>query len=60
MKSQLNLKHVFLCGILTTQVARNLCAAGHEVHIVTAAPEFVFKRDIPFAKLYIRKVDHMT
>ncbi|KAG0616552.1 hypothetical protein M758_5G124600 [Ceratodon purpureus] len=38
------------------EVARHLCLAGHEVHIVTAAPEFVFKRDIPSPKLHIRKV----
>jgi hypothetical protein len=37
-------------------VARHLCLAGHEVHIVTAAPEFVFTRDIPSRKLHIRKV----
>lgn len=38
------------------EVARHLCLAGHEVHIVTAAPEFVFKRDITSPKLHIRKV----
>lgn len=38
------------------QVARHLCLAGHEVHIVSAAPEFVFKRDIPSPKLHIRNV----
>jgi hypothetical protein len=38
------------------EVARHLCGAGHEVHIVTVAPEFVFRRDIPSPKLHIRKV----
>ncbi len=38
------------------QVARHLCGAGHEVHVVTVAPEYVFRRDIPSPKLHIRKV----
>ncbi|CAK9216976.1 unnamed protein product [Sphagnum jensenii] len=38
------------------EVARHLCGAGHEVHVVTVAPEYVFRRDIPSPKLHIRKV----
>ena len=37
-------------------MARHLVMAGHEVHIVSAAPEFVFKRDIASPKLHIRRV----
>ncbi len=45
-----------VCVCYVGQVARHLCGAGHEVHIVTVAPEFVFRRDIPSPKLHIRKV----
>jgi L-arabinokinase len=41
-------------------VARHLCAAGHEVHIVTGVPEFVFRKDIRSPKLHIRKVKMAT
>ena len=40
-------------------MARHLCKAGHVVHIVSGAPEFVFRRDIPSPKLYIRNVKHI-
>ena len=38
------------------QLARHLCMAGHVVHIVSGAPESVFRRNIPSPKLYIRNV----
>ncbi len=48
--------HECVCVCYVGQVARHLCGAGHEVHIVTVAPEYVFRRDIPSPKLHIRKV----
>lgn len=48
--------HECVCVCYVGQVARHLCGAGHEVHVVTVAPEFVFRRDIPSPKLHIRKV----
>lgn len=48
--------HGFGHATRVVEVARHLCAAGHEVYIVTGAPEFVFKRDIPSSRLHIRKV----
>lgn len=41
---------------LLCQVVRHLIAMGHEVHVVTAAPDFVFTREIQSPNLYIRKV----
>lgn len=38
------------------QVARHLIAAGHVVHIVTGAPDFVFTSEIRSPNLHIRKV----
>ena len=38
------------------QVVRHLVAAGHDVHVVTAAPEFVFTTEISSPCLHIRKV----
>jgi hypothetical protein len=37
-------------------VVRHLVAAGHDVHVVTAAPEFVFTTEIASPSLHIRKV----
>jgi L-arabinokinase len=37
-------------------VVRHLVAAGHDVHVVTAAPEFVFTIEIASPSLHIRKV----
>lgn len=38
------------------QVARNLILAGHYVHVVTGAPEYVFTNVIQSPRLFIRKV----
>ncbi|KAJ7521489.1 hypothetical protein O6H91_19G056700 [Diphasiastrum complanatum] len=48
--------HGFGHATRVVEVARHLVCAGHEVHIVTGAPEFVFKREIPSSRLHIRKV----
>lgn len=38
------------------QVVSHLIAAGHDVHVVTGAPEFVFTTEISSPNLHIRKV----
>lgn len=38
------------------EVVRHLVAAGHDVHVVTGAPDFVFTSDIQSPNLHIRKV----
>eukprot|EP00850_Spirogloea_muscicola_P015687 SM000122S25794 [mRNA] locus=s122:376915:386453:+ [translate_table: standard] len=38
------------------EVARHLVAAGHEVHVVTGAPAYVFERDIASPALRVRQV----
>lgn len=38
------------------QVVRHLIAAGHDVHVVTGAPDFVFTSEIESPRLKIRKV----
>ncbi|KAL5222510.1 hypothetical protein ABZP36_027223 [Zizania latifolia] len=38
------------------QVVRLLIATGHDVHVVTSAPEFVFTTEIKSPNLHIRKV----
>jgi hypothetical protein len=37
-------------------VVRHLIGAGHDVHVVTAAPEFVFTTEIDSPCLHIRRV----
>jgi L-arabinokinase len=37
-------------------VARHLIDAGHDVHVVTGAPDFVFTSEIESPRLFIRKV----
>ena len=39
-----------------SQVVRHLIGAGHDVHVVTAAPEFVFTTEIDSPRLHIRRV----
>lgn len=39
-----------------SQVVRHLIAAGHDVHVVTGAPDFVFTSEIKSPRLFIRKV----
>nr|CAB3503737.1 unnamed protein product [Digitaria exilis] len=41
---------------LSFPVVRHLVAAGHDVHVVTAAPEFVFTTEISSTCLHIRRV----
>ncbi|PKU72298.1 L-arabinokinase isoform X2 [Dendrobium catenatum] len=48
--------HGFGHATRVVDVVRHLVEAGHEVHVVTAAPEFVFTTDIQSPNLYIRKV----
>ena len=38
------------------QVVKHIISSGHEVHVVTAAPEFVFRSSISSSRLHIRKV----
>lgn len=39
------------------QVVRNLILAGHYVHVVTVAPEYVFTIAIQSPQMFIRKVN---
>eukprot|EP00249_Psilotum_nudum_P019822 c27434_g1_i1 orf=150-3173(+) len=48
--------HGFGHATRVVEVVRHLVSAGHEVHVVTGAPEFVFKCSIPSPKLHVRKV----
>ena len=40
------------------QVVRHLIAAGHDVYVVTGAPDFVFTSEIQSPNLHIRKVKY--
>ncbi|CAA6671179.1 unnamed protein product [Spirodela intermedia] len=48
--------HGFGHATRVVEVARHLIAAGHVVHIVTGAPDFVFTSEIRSPNLHIRKV----
>ncbi|RLN09684.1 L-arabinokinase [Panicum miliaceum] len=48
--------HGFGHATRALEVVRHLVAAGHDVHVVTAAPEFVFTTEISSPCLHIRKV----
>ncbi|GJN18976.1 hypothetical protein PR202_gb06199 [Eleusine coracana subsp. coracana] len=48
--------HGFGHATRALEVVRHLVAAGHDVHVVTAAPEFVFTTEITSPCLHIRKV----
>ncbi|XP_058068458.1 L-arabinokinase-like [Magnolia sinica] len=48
--------HGFGHATRVVEVVRHLIAAGHDVHVVTAAPDFVFTTEIQSPNLYIRKV----
>ncbi|KAI3975448.1 hypothetical protein MKX01_022320 [Papaver californicum] len=48
--------HGFGHATRVVEVARHLIAAGHDVHLVTGAPEFVFTSEIQSPRLFIRKV----
>ena len=42
--------------VLSLQVVWHLIAAGHDVHVVTGAPDSVFTSNIQSPNLYLRKV----
>ncbi|XP_043713454.1 L-arabinokinase-like [Telopea speciosissima] len=48
--------HGFGHATRVVEVARNLIAAGHDVHVVTGAPNYVFTTEIQSPRLFIRKV----
>ncbi|KAL2505942.1 L-arabinokinase [Abeliophyllum distichum] len=48
--------HGFGHATRVVEVVRNLIQAGHDVHVVTAAPDYVFTYEIQSPKLFIRKV----
>ncbi|THU57600.1 hypothetical protein C4D60_Mb03t05220 [Musa balbisiana] len=48
--------HGFGHATRVVEVVRHLIAAGHDVHVVTGAPDSVFTSNIQSPNLYIRKV----
>ncbi|KAK4274334.1 hypothetical protein QN277_017570 [Acacia crassicarpa] len=48
--------HGFGHATRVAEVVRHLILAGHDVHVVTGAPDFVFTSDIQSPRLFIRKV----
>ncbi|TKY58252.1 L-arabinokinase protein [Spatholobus suberectus] len=48
--------HGFGHATRVTEVVRHLIHAGHDVHVVTGAPDFVFTSEIQSPRLFIRKV----
>uniref|UniRef100_A0A0D9VC48 GHMP kinase N-terminal domain-containing protein n=1 Tax=Leersia perrieri TaxID=77586 RepID=A0A0D9VC48_9ORYZ len=48
--------HGFGHATRALEVVRHLIAAGHDVHVVTGAPEFVFTTEIKSPNLHIRRV----
>ncbi|POO03880.1 Mevalonate/galactokinase [Trema orientale] len=48
--------HGFGHATRVVEVARHLIMAGHDVHVVTGAPEFVFTSEVQSPRLFIRKV----
>ncbi|KAK8968399.1 L-arabinokinase [Platanthera guangdongensis] len=48
--------HGFGHATRVVDIVRHLVESGHVVHVVTAAPEFVFTTDIQSPNLHIRKV----
>ncbi|TVU07715.1 hypothetical protein EJB05_41081 [Eragrostis curvula] len=48
--------HGFGHATRTIEVVRHLIAAGHEVHVATAVPEFVFTAEVRSPRLRIRRV----
>ncbi|KAK1323128.1 L-arabinokinase [Acorus calamus] len=48
--------HGFGHATRVVEVVRHLIDAGHDVHVVTGAPDFVFTTEIQSPKLHIRKV----
>ncbi|RZC47041.1 hypothetical protein C5167_040011 [Papaver somniferum] len=48
--------HGFGHATRAVEVVRHLIAAGHDVYVVTCAPDFVFTSEIKSERLFIRKV----
>ncbi|XP_010524568.1 PREDICTED: L-arabinokinase isoform X2 [Tarenaya hassleriana] len=48
--------HGFGHATRVVEVVRHLIAVGHDVHVVTGAPDFVFTSEIQSPRLFIRKV----
>ncbi|XP_022889317.1 L-arabinokinase-like [Olea europaea var. sylvestris] len=48
--------HGFGHATRVVEVVRNLIQVGHDVHVVTAAPDYVFTTEIQSPRLFIRKV----
>lgn len=48
--------HGFGHATRVVEVTRHLILAGHDVHVVTGAPDFVFTSEIQSPRLFIRKV----
>ncbi|CAL8996619.1 unnamed protein product [Prunus brigantina] len=48
--------HGFGHATRVVEVVRHLILAGHDVHVVTGAPDFVFTSEIESPRLFIRKV----
>ncbi|KAK7320756.1 hypothetical protein VNO77_30525 [Canavalia gladiata] len=48
--------HGFGHATRVTEVVRHLIYAGHDVHVVTGAPDFVFTSAVDSPRLFIRKV----
>uniref|UniRef100_A0A2C9W5Q7 GHMP kinase N-terminal domain-containing protein n=1 Tax=Manihot esculenta TaxID=3983 RepID=A0A2C9W5Q7_MANES len=48
--------HGFGHATRVIEVVRNLILAGHDVHVVTGAPDFVFTSEVQSPRLFIRKV----
>lgn len=46
----------FSFELLDVQVARHLILAGHDVHVVTGAPDYVYTTEIQSPRLFLRKV----
>ncbi|GFZ01077.1 arabinose kinase [Actinidia rufa] len=48
--------HGFGHATRVVEVVRNLILAGHDVHVVTGAPDFVFTTEIQSPRLFLRKL----
>uniref|UniRef100_A0A2P2MS92 L-arabinokinase-like n=1 Tax=Rhizophora mucronata TaxID=61149 RepID=A0A2P2MS92_RHIMU len=48
--------HGFGHATRVVEVVRHLILAGHDVYVVTGAPDFVFTSEIQSPRLFIRKV----
>lgn len=48
--------HGFGHATRVVEVVRNLIAAGHDVHVVTGAPDFVYSSEIQSPRLFRRKL----